>query len=249
MRASRWDQRSAGLTRLGLVALLFSLGGCAGGAGNSEAPPIKAAPSLQPGGDTGAAAEGGAGAMAKAPDEYRVKFTTTKGDFVVLVHRDWAPFGADRFHELVQAGLYDDVKFFRVIKDFMVQFGIHGDPNVSAQWRDRKIPDDPVTKSNKRGYITFATSGPDSRTSQVFVNYVDNPRLDGMGFAPFGEVVEGMDVVDALNGEYDGEPSNYQPQIQQQGNPFLEQAFPNLDSVKTARIVTEEPTPAAAPKE
>src|SRR5580765_3660439 len=126
---------------------------------------------------------------AKAPETYKVKFDTTKGTFVVEVHRDWAPNGADRFYNLVKNGFYDDVRFFRVISGFMVQFGIHGDPKVSAPWREAQIKDDPVRQSNKRGYVTYAMAGPNTRTSQVFINFGDNAMLDSKGFSPFGRIV------------------------------------------------------------
>src|SRR6202165_968178 len=132
----------------------------------------------------------------QAPASYKVKFDTSKGTFVVQVTRAWAPQGADRFYNLVKNGFYDNVRFFRVISGFMVQFGINGTPAVMAAWRNAQIPDDPVTQSNKRGMITFATSGPNSRTTQVFINFADNSRLDSTGFAPFGQVVSGMNVVD-----------------------------------------------------
>jgi peptidyl-prolyl cis-trans isomerase A (cyclophilin A) len=197
-------------------------------------PPIASAPAL-----------GGGAATPSGPGDFQVKFETTKGDFVIEVHRDWSPNGADRFKELVEAKFYDGVKFFRVIDGFMVQFGISGDPAQSAIWREKTIPDDPVKQSNTRGYVTFAKTGmPNSRTSQLFINFADNSNLDGQGFAPFAKVVAGMDVVDALNKEYGGAPSEYQPEIQEQGNAFLEAKFPNLDAVKTARIVTAE-TPAS----
>jgi len=173
-------------------------------------------------------------------DKYRVKFETTAGDFVVEVHRHWAPVGAERFHELVTAGFYDDCKFFRVMlkpDPFMVQFGINGDPKVMSEWREKKIKDDPVRKSNKKGYITFATSGPNSRTTQVFINYRANTRLDNDGFAPFGEVVEGMDVVESLYSTYGDAPSQKQDRIQKEGNKFLEANFPNLDAIKKATLV------------
>src|ERR1700719_4133826 len=134
----------------------------------------------------------------QAPATYKVQFDTSKGPFVVEVHRDWSPNGADRFYNLVKNGFYDDVRFFRVISGFMVQFGINGDPKISAPWRSAQIKDDPVKQSNKRGFITFATSGPNSRTTQVFINFGDNGRLDGMGFSSFGQVTTGMNVVDAL---------------------------------------------------
>jgi peptidyl-prolyl cis-trans isomerase A (cyclophilin A) len=180
-------------------------------------------------------------ATARAPDTYRVRFETTKGPFVVEVHRAWAPKGADRFYNLVRAGYYDDVAFFRVISNFMVQFGINGDPRVNAAWREARIPDDPVKESNVRAMVTFATSGRDSRTTQVFVNFKNNARLDGMGFAPFGKVVQGMSVVDSLYSGYgEGAPRGMGPdqgRTQGEGNVYLRSSFPRLDYVKTARVV------------
>jgi peptidyl-prolyl cis-trans isomerase A (cyclophilin A) len=180
-------------------------------------------------------------ATATAPNTYRVRFDTTKGPFVVEVHRAWAPRGADRFYNLVRAGYYDDVAFFRVISNFMVQFGINGDPRVNAAWRKARIADDPVKQSNVRGMVTFATSGPDSRTTQVFINFKDNSRLDGMGFAPFGQVVQGMSVVDALYSGYgEGAPRGMGPdqgRAQGEGNVYLRSSFPRLDYVKKARLV------------
>ena len=176
----------------------------------------------------------------KAPALYKVRFDTSKGPFVVEVHRDWAPNGADRFYNLVKNGFFDDARFFRVISGFMVQFGINGDPAVSAPWRNATMKDDPVRQSNKRGYITFATAGPDSRTSQVFINFADNSRLDGQGFAPFGQVTSGMNIVDALHSGYgEGAPSGRGPdqgRIQREGNAYLKKDFPNLDYVKKATI-------------
>ncbi len=176
----------------------------------------------------------------KAPPVYKVRFDTSKGAFVVEVHRDWAPNGADRFYNLVKNGFYDDTRFFRVVSGFMVQFGINGDPNVSAPWRTATIKDDSVKQSNKRGYITFATSGPDSRTSQVFINFADNAGLDRQGFAPFGQVTSGMAVVDGLFSGYgEGAPSGRGPdqgRIQREGNTYLKKDFSNLDFVKKATI-------------
>ena len=131
-------------------------------------------------------------ATERAPARFRVRFETTKGPFVVEVTRAWAPRGADRFYNLVRAGYYDDVAFFRVIEGFMVQFGINGDPRVNAAWQAARIPDDPVTQSNRRGMVTYAMAGPDTRTTQLFINFRDNKGLDGQGFAPFGGVVEGL---------------------------------------------------------
>lgn len=207
--------------------------------GGGDAPPV---PTAEP----AARSDGPAG------ETFQVKFETTKGDFVIEVHPEWAPHGAARFKELVETKFYDDCKFFRVVKTprpFVVQWGIHGDPKVMSKWRDANIPADPVRKSNKRGFVTYAMGGdPTTRSTQVFVNYGDNSNLDRMGFCPFGEVVQGMDVVESLNGEYEELPSNQQPQIQSQGNAFLSKAFPNLDGIKTARIIAAE-KPSAESKD
>ena len=177
----------------------------------------------------------------KAPDVYKVKFDTSKGSFVVEVHRDWAPNGADRFYNLVKNGFYNDARFFRVISDFMVQFGINGNPKISQVWQDANIPDDPVKQSNIRGMITFATAGPDTRTTQVFINFGDNAALDGQGFSPFGKVISGMDVVDSLYAGYgEGSPKGDGPNqgiVQSLGNAYLEKAFSQLDYIKTATLV------------
>jgi peptidyl-prolyl cis-trans isomerase A (cyclophilin A) len=170
----------------------------------------------------------------QAPASYKAKFDTSKGVFVVEVRRDWAPNGADRFYNLVKNGYFDNARFFRVVSGFMVQFGINGDPKVQAPWRDARIKDDPVKQSNKRGYMTFATSGRDSRTTQVFINFKDNAGLDGQGFSPFGQVISGMDVVDQMYAGY-GESPN-QTNIQAQGNAYLTSSFPKLDFVKKATI-------------
>ncbi len=178
---------------------------------------------------------------ATAPPSYKVTFDTTVGVFVIDVQREWAPLGADRFYNLVKAGFYNDCRFFRVIQGFMVQFGIHGDPAVMNAWRDARIGVDPVKQSNKRGFITYAMGGtPDTRTTQVFINFNDNVSLDRMGFAPFGQVVSGMDVVDKIYAGYgEGAPRGQGPdqgKIQAQGNPYLLASFPKLDYVKTATI-------------
>jgi peptidyl-prolyl cis-trans isomerase A (cyclophilin A) len=176
----------------------------------------------------------------KAPATFKAKFDTSKGPFVVEVKRDWAPNGADRFYNLVKNGFYDNTRFFRVIPGFMVQYGINGDPKVAAAWRDANIKDDPVKQSNARGMMTFATAGPNTRTTQVFINFGKNDFLDGQGFSPVGKVVSGMDVVDSLYGGYgEGAPNGNGPNqglIQQQGNAYLEQQFPKLDYVKKATI-------------
>jgi peptidyl-prolyl cis-trans isomerase A (cyclophilin A) len=177
---------------------------------------------------------------AAAPARFRVKVSTSKGEVVVEVNRAWAPLGADRFYNLAKNGFFDEARFFRAIKGFMVQFGIHGDPAVAAVWRNARIQDDPVKESNKRGTVTFATSGPNSRTTQLFINFKDNTMLDGMGFAPFGRVISGMDVVDSLNTEYgEGAPGGRGPaqgRIQSEGNAYLQRDFPNLDYIKKTHV-------------
>jgi len=170
----------------------------------------------------------------KAPETYKVDFDTNKGKFVVQVTRAWSPNGADRFYNLVKSGFFSDVRFFRAIPNFMVQFGIHGDPAVSAAWRMARITDDPAKESNKRGYITFATAGPNTRTTQVFINFKDNAFLDSQGFSPFGQVISGMDVVDHIYTGYADTPN--QGQIQAEGNAYLTKSFPQMDYIKTATI-------------
>jgi peptidyl-prolyl cis-trans isomerase A (cyclophilin A) len=171
-----------------------------------------------------------------APATYKASFDTSAGTFVIEVHRDWAPKGADRFYNLVKNGFFDDTRFFRVVPNFMVQWGISGTPTIQAVWRNAQISDDPVKESNKRGFITFATAGANTRTTQVFINFKDNTFLDKQGFAPFGQVVEGMDVVSKINSQYREEPN--QSMIQNQGNAYLNKDFPKLDYVKKATIVS-----------
>jgi peptidyl-prolyl cis-trans isomerase A (cyclophilin A) len=171
----------------------------------------------------------------QAPAQFSVRFDTSKGPFVVEVHRDWAPNGVDRFYELVQGGYYDEARFFRVVPNFVIQWGINKDPKVSAEWRKQPIPDDKVKQSNRQGYITYAKGGPDSRTTQLFINLADNVSLDSMGFAPFGKVTEGMDAVQKLYSGYGQSPQ--QNLIQMQGNDYLESKFPKLDYIKTAKVV------------
>jgi peptidyl-prolyl cis-trans isomerase A (cyclophilin A) len=174
-------------------------------------------------------------ATAQAPDLFRARFTTTQGDFVVEVHRSWAPHGADRFYNLVRMGFYDGTRFFRAIDGFMVQWGISGDPEVTAAWHGAGIKDDPNAHSNVRATMTFARSGaPDSATTQVFVNYGNNARLDSMRFSPFGEIVEGMNALDALYKGY-GETPN-QGRIEKEGEAYLAAAFPMLDRVVRAHV-------------
>ena len=174
-----------------------------------------------------------------APAEFDALFHTTAGDFTVHVTREWAPEGADRFYNLVVNGYYDGNRFFRVVPGFVVQWGMHGDPDVNANWRasdDATIPDDEVTQSNTRGTITFATSGEDSRTTQLFINFGNNARLDGMGFSVFGTVVgDGMDAVDSIESKYGQRPD--QGRIHAGGNEYLDANFPDLDHIISATIV------------
>jgi peptidyl-prolyl cis-trans isomerase A (cyclophilin A) len=181
---------------------------------------------------------------AKAPAEFKAAFTTTAGNFVISVHRDWAPLGADRFYNLVRRGFFTNASFFRVVPGFVVQFGLNANPAINHAWADAKFADDPVKQSNKRGTLVFATAGPNTRTTQLFINFGDNARLDGMGFAPFGEITEGMDIVDKINSSYGEQPQ--QDQITDQGDAYISKNFPNIDKIKLARIVP--PVPAAPAK-
>ena len=177
----------------------------------------------------------------KAPENFKVKFTTTKGDFTLDITRAWAPLGADRFYNLVKNGYFTDLAFFRVISGFMVQFGIHGDPAVSAAWRDASIQDDPVTQSNNKGYISYAMRGPNTRTTQLFINFGNNASLDRSGFSPFGKVSEGMDVVESIYPGYgEGAPNGAGPDqgmVQMQGNKYLKAQFPKLDYILSATLL------------
>lgn len=172
-----------------------------------------------------------------APDKYEVLFKTTRGEFTVQVTRAWSPIGADRFFNLVKGHFYDNTAFFRVVPGFVVQFGISDRPAVSAAWKHTEIADDPVTQTNKRGALTFATAGPNTRTTQIFINLKDNPRLDGMGFSPFG-VVEGngMNVVDMMYDQYGDSAGPDQSQIEAQGTPYLKKGWPKLDYILSATI-------------
>ena len=181
---------------------------------------------------------------ATAPAVYKAKFTTTEGVFVVEVHRDWAPLGADRFYNLVKNGYFTNAAFFRVVPGFVVQFGLNANPALNKVWHEAAIQDDPVKQSNKRGYLVFATAGPNTRTTQLFINYADNARLDGMGFAPFGMITEGLDIVDKIFPAYGEKPR--QDLIMDQGDAYLKANFPDMDKIKTATIVPATP-PAAHP--
>jgi len=177
----------------------------------------------------------------QAPPVFNVLFQTSAGDFVVEVHRDWAPNGADRFYNLVKNGFYDGCRFFRVLSGFMAQTGMNGDPAIQQVWSRSNISDDPVKQSNKRGYVTFAqTSAPNSRSTQFFINFGDNSGLDQQRFAPFGRVTKGMDVVDKLFSGYgEGAPNGSGPSqgnIMMQGNAYLQKDFPKLDYIKKASI-------------
>src|SRR6266404_3343339 len=182
----------------------------------------------------------------KAPDTFQVKFTTTRGDFTVTVHRDWAPIGADRFYNLVKHHFYDNASFFRVVPGFVVQFGLSAYPPVSAAWDQANIHDEPVTQSNKRGYLTYAkTSMPNTRSTQIFINLKDNAGLDRQGFSPFGYVdAQGMKVVDMLYDQYGDNAGPDQDQISKLGKPYLDKGWPKLDSIKTATLMG--PAPEAA---
>ena len=170
----------------------------------------------------------------------KVKFECTCGDFTVEVNRDWSPNGVDRFLDLVSQDFFTDVRFFRVVtkpRPFIVQFGISGDPETAAKWRDANIEDDPPVESNAEGTLTFATAGPGTRTSQLFINYGDNSFLDGQGFSPIGRVIEGMETVTAINDEYGEAPD--QGRIQRQGNEYLQKEYPHLDYIKKATLIEE----------
>jgi peptidyl-prolyl cis-trans isomerase A (cyclophilin A) len=183
---------------------------------------------------------------AKAPELYKAQFTTTRGDFVVEVHREWAPLGADRFYNLVKNGYFTNAAFFRVVPGFIVQFGLNANPAVNKVWMNANIKDDPVMGSNKRGTLVFATAGPNTRTTQLFINFGDNAGLDRQGFAPFGMVTEGMDVVDKIYPGYGERPD--QQRITEEGKAYLDKNFPMLDSIKAARILPAEPAAAPADK-
>lgn len=174
----------------------------------------------------------------RGPDRYRIKFETSKGDFNVEVIRNWSPIGADRFHELIKAGFYDGNRFFRIVPGFIVQWGIHGDPSVAGKWENRNIPDDPAGMTNSPATICFATSGPESRTTQVYINLGNNgPKLDSQGFTPFGRVTEGMSVVASLYAGY-GESPN-QGKMRTEGNAYLQREFPQLDYVKKTSFIQD----------
>lgn len=203
------------MSRTLLLVFVLGLAAC----GKAKQPPAQQAEALQ----------------TKAPDTFNTRFETSAGSFTVQVTRGWAPIGADRFYNLVKNGFFDGTRFFRVVPGFVVQFGLSGDPKVSARWHSASIPDDPVAQHNVRGTITFATAGPNTRTTQLFINFADNVMLDGQGFAPFGRVVDGMGVVDKIYSGYGERPD--QGLIETQGNAYLAAQFPRLDSIAKATIV------------
>ena len=183
--------------------------------------------------------EGDSDGVSVADDTFLVKLETTKGDIVIEVHPAWAPIGAAHFRELVDAGFYTQCAFFRVLPGFMCQAGVAGSPEVNARWADRTIPDEPVIKSNQRGYVTFGKTGaPNSRSTHIFINYSDNAYLDQSGFAPFGVVVEGMDVADSINSQYGERPD--QGRMRYEGNDYLQKTFPGLDYILSASVVSSE---------
>jgi peptidyl-prolyl cis-trans isomerase A (cyclophilin A) len=189
-------------------------------------------------------ANGGAAEDKTAPEIFQVKFQTSKGDFIIEAHRDWAPRGADRFFDLVRAGFFDDSRFFRVRAGFIVQFGIAGDPAVATSWKEKTIADDPVRESNTRGLVTYAMTGPGARTTQLFINLADNSRLDREGFAPIGRVIEGMEKVDQLYAGYGEEAGGgmrggKQERLFAEGNRYLDREFPKLDKILKAVIWTK----------
>jgi len=171
----------------------------------------------------------------KAPDHFKVRFDTTKGNVLLQIERAWAPIGVDRFYSLVKTGYLNGDRFFRVVPKFIIQFGLNPDPKLTARWRQANLQDDPVRESNMRGTISFATAGPSTRTTQLFINTNDNERLNSSGFAPFGRVIDGMAVVDQIFAGYGEAPD--QKRIENEGNAYLEKEFPNLDYIKTATIV------------
>jgi len=224
-------RRSFGLIPGALI--LLALGACASSSGGLGGGPVPLATLMDP-----TSAE----FTRPAPERFEVLFETSEGDFVVEVHRDWAPGGAERFYNLVRAGYYDGLRFFRVIPGFVAQFGIHAEPGVTEAWRSFRMPDDPVVQPNRRGTLTFATAGPDTRTVQLFLNLVDNVHLDASGFAPIGEVTRGMDVVERLYSGYgEGAPRGLGPdqgRLQAEGEAYLSIDFPLLSQILTARVVS-----------
>lgn len=212
------------MTRFRALALVIAIATIAGGCGDRS---------------KRAAVPSGA-----APDSFRVAFTTNKGTFVVQANRDWAPNGADRFYALATSGFFDDNRFFRVLPHYIAQFGINDKKAVNEQWDKQPLADDPRKESNARGTLVFTTSGPNSRSHQVFINLKDNPKLDTQGFVPFGRVVSGMEVADSLYDDYGDDPQQHL--ISTLGNNYLLRMFPKLDYIISAKLVTDTATAIAS---
>jgi peptidyl-prolyl cis-trans isomerase A (cyclophilin A) len=256
MRSSDRTKKIAVLISVGVIAALLAMTLPVG----AQAPAQKAAPKTGEAGQSTTTKKAPSTARAydrallrpallkdKAPEQYKVKFVTTRGEFTLDVTRSWAPLGADRFYNLVKHHFYDNASVFRVVPKFVAQFGISAYPAVTTAWKGTDIKDDPVTQSNKKGYITFATSGPNTRTTQVFINLVDNARLDRMGFAPFGVVEDaGMNVVEMFYDQYGDDAGPDQSKIETQGKPYVDKGWPKLDTIKSATLLTS--APAAASK-
>ena len=237
-----------GRSLVGVLALSLAVAGAFATANTAQekaaAPAAKPAAATQP---ASAPAKGAAAASGfkdpsaltkQAPATFKAKFDTSQGVIVIEATRDWAPIAVDRFYNLIVSGYFENVRFFRVVPNFVVQFGIHGDPAVSKNWMNAKLKDEPVKEGNKRGTLTYAkSSAPNSRTTQIFINLKDNTSLDAQGFAAFAKVVEGMDVVDKFNSEYGESLTGLQQQIYQEGNAFLAAKAPRLDFIKTATIL------------
>ncbi len=214
---------------LALLLTILAAAACGGSSGEEEETTVQRNPLLRPD-----------DFEETAPAEYRVTLRTSEGDVVIQVHRDWAPLGADRFYNLAQAGFYDDSRVYRVVPGFMAQFGLNADPYVNQAWKSEYLVDDPVVESNTRGRVAFAKGGVHTRTTEVFISYKDNSALDEEGFAPIGEVVEGMDVVDAFYSDYgDGPPRGdgpYQAMAQARGNAYLDAEFPELTKIHEVTV-------------
>jgi peptidyl-prolyl cis-trans isomerase A (cyclophilin A) len=217
-------------SRTSLLIVLGLVAAC-----SEKSPPPKAVDSTAAKPATAAPPPAPAVTDEHAPTTFRVRFETSKGPFVVELTRGWAPLGVDRFHHLVKEGYFQDVRFFRVIPGFIAQFGVHGDPAINAKWKDQLIADDPVTESNKRGTLVFATAGPNTRSNQLFINLVDNVQLNAGGFTPIGRVVEGMAVVDKIYGGYGDTPD--QTRLGVEGNKYVLGTFPKLDYIKSVTIL------------
>jgi peptidyl-prolyl cis-trans isomerase A (cyclophilin A) len=220
------------------VAVVSALAGCGGGGGETSSSNGPTSSAASTGASTSSAGSllHPSSVSGKAPASYSVDFKTTKGPFSVEVTRAWAPLGADRFYDLVRAGYYDGVRFFRVVPGFVVQFGIHPKPAVARAWQNANIQDDPVKNPNAQWTVTFATAGPNTRTTQVFINLADNSALDAQGFAPFGRVTSGMKTIAKLYAGYGEQPTSAQGELTAEGDAFVKRSFPKLDRILTARV-------------